>query len=232
MTSANPFENPGAAKVKGRRAVTGNSAVEAADLPDDTATTTPTEDSAIFSDVVRQLPGIPVTLVPSPPVGDNKPRAHDETDDADDVSVEEDSGDVGDDDEDKASSAIWSSPPFPSIEEDWAYETLEYEGHKLGVRIPTSQALTGFTMATGQYVPDLIKQNMVSLFVNKHFSPQSYAFLMMKLMDPDADEFNEETFGSLVRQLVEKAGERALAAAEEKTAAAAKAKKAQKRSSR
>lgn len=114
--------------------------------------------------------------------------------------------------------AEWTAPPFPSIEANWPHDVIEYGGFNLGVRIPTSQALTGFTMATGAYVPDIIKQAMVSKFVQLHFSPQSHAFLMIRLMTPDAD-FDEETFGDLVRILVEKGGEKVIAEAEAKAAA-------------
>lgn len=124
--------------------------------------------------------------------------------------------------------AEWTPPPFPSCEPDWPHDQIEYKGYALNVRIPSGQALTGFTMATGQYIPDHIKQAMVSKFVHLHFSPQSFAFLQMRLMDPDGD-FDEETFGDIVRMLVEEAGKRVIAAAEAK---AALEKKRQKRGKR
>lgn len=117
------------------------------------------------------------------------------------------------------------SSDFPSIEPDWPHDIIEYAGHKLGVRIPTQQALTGFQMSTGAYVPPEIQFNMTSMFVHRHFSPVSYAFLMMRLISPDDTEFTEESFGDIVKDIVERAGKKLLAEAEVK----AKAEKATSR---
>jgi len=68
---------------------------------------------------------------------------------------------------------------------------------------------------------------MSSRFIYNHFSPQSYLFLMMRLMDPNDVEFTEDTFGDIVRLLVEKAGEKlvAEATARAKVTAAQRARK-------
>jgi hypothetical protein len=146
------------------------------------------------------------------PVDDDEPYGH-ETSTVVSESVTTVIEDAPEDDED-----------IPSIEKDWNHETLEYAGHTFGVRLPTSQALTGFSMSTGSYVPELLRQNMVSMFLHRHFSDQSYLFLMMRLMDPDDTDFTEDSFGDIVRMLIEAAGDKITKEIEAKAKAAKSAK--------
>lgn len=251
MTSENPFDKGGAL----RAAVTGNDVVEAADLPDDPETGKapgPEVDIQLVPpldvEVEDEPPAKPNVRVKASSKGKSGPtqiqhsadendvddestgETPSENDDEDAVNAEVvEDGEEPQDAETSTDLAEWTPPPFPSIEADWAHETIEYGGFKLGVRIPNSQGLTGFTMATGQFIPDLVRQAMISKFVNLHLSPQSYAFLMLRLMDPDAVDFNEETFGEVIRILVEMGGERVIAAAEAKAAAEKKLQKKGKR---
>lgn len=223
MTSENPFEN-------------GSVVVDADVVADsDPAAKTPANArSKVSGNGSTQLQPPPVeSAVDDDLAGEKSP---DNADGPLEDLVDAELVDETEDDETKPSDAevadkveLWKPPPFPSIEADWKYETLEYQGFNLGIRIPNSQALTAFTMSTGAYVPDLLKQNMVSMFVHRHFSPQSYAFLMTRLMDPEAEDFNEETFSDIVRLLVERAGEKLIAEAEAKAALEKKQTKRGKR---
>lgn len=240
MTSENPFEN--GAALGGRAAV-----LEDTPAPSDEQLTPPPLE--VVDGVPEPDPEPPTNAAESatartkkptsqvqPPPAENdvdvdlagKTPSENDTDDAVEAEVVDDS-DEPLDAETSTELQEWTPPPFPSCEPNWPYDQIEYKGYALNVRIPTSQALTGFTMATGQYIPDQIKQAMVSKFVHLHFSPQSFAFLQMRLMDPDGD-FDEETFGDIVRILVEKAGEKVIAAAEAKAALEKKNKR--KRSKR
>jgi hypothetical protein len=255
--SVNPFEN-NVTELRGRAAVQGNGAVDAADLPDDPETGEPPEIHGDGSgeklppgdDTLKETVDGKTTVSKSrsaksgpaqlqPPTDDQpvEPKSTGEKPEdkgSDEVVDAEIVDETASEDEpvDAATAEaveVWQPPPFPSIEADWPHETIEYGGFKLGIRVPTGQALTGFTMGTGQYVPDMVKQNMVSMFVHRHFSPQSYAFLMMRLMDPDATDFNEETFGEIVRRLVELSGEKVVAEMNAKAEAEKKARKKGKR---
>lgn len=104
---------------------------------------------------------------------------------------------------------------MPSMEKDWPHDTINFGGHTLGCRLPTEDALTSFSMSTGDYVPENIQRNMVSLFVQQHFSPQSYTFLMVQMMLPDS-QFTRGTFSDVVTKLIEEAGKKLIAAAEAK----------------
>lgn len=211
MTSDNPFENNGALKTA---------------AADDQLSPPPLE-VEIETDEVESVtaPARNGATQKQPPADENDvdddlpgetPSENDE-DDAVDAEVVDDDAD-SDDTETSTELAQWVEPEFPSREPNWEHDTIEFKGFALNVRIPTSQALTGFSMATGEYISPQIKQAMVSKFVNLHFSPQSYAFLMMRLMNPNATDFDEDTFGEIVKILVEKAGERVVAAAEAKAA--------------
>jgi hypothetical protein len=113
---------------------------------------------------------------------------------------------------------------MPSIEKDWPHEKLECLGYTFGVRVPSQQALTGFTMSTGEYVPEMMRQNMVSLFMHKHFSPQSFLFVMTRLMNPDDTDFDENSFNTIIEALIKLSSEKIIADLEAKRAAAEKAK--------
>jgi hypothetical protein len=181
----NPFEN-NVHTLPGRAAVTGNEVVDAADLPDG-------DDG----------PGIY-----SPGDGNEVDEVYGHTSTTtvkESHTVTDDEGTVLDHDEARAT---FDDLEIPSIEPDWDHETLEFAGHTFGVRYPSQQALTGFSMSTGAYVPELLRQNMVSMFLHRHFSPQSYLFLMARLMDPDDTEFDEDSFGAITRALIEASGDK------------------------
>jgi hypothetical protein len=110
-------------------------------------------------------------------------------------------------------------PQMPSIEEDWQHDVIEYNGIKLGVRLPNQQALTGFTMSTGGLLPEMMRQNMASMFVHKHFSPQSYLYMMAKMMDPDDEVFTEDSFNEILELMMTQAGEKIVETIKAKQAA-------------
>lgn len=97
-----------------------------------------------------------------------------------------------------------------TVEPNWEYDTIEYEGDTLGIRIPSQGALTAFTLGTGEFTPDVTRQSMTSMFVQNHLSPRSYGHVFRRMMTP-GDAFDDSKLGGLMRVLVEKASEVILA---------------------
>jgi hypothetical protein len=129
---------------------------------------------------------------------------------------EDDLEDDGDPDEDDDE----DEPPAPfTVEEDWPHDIIEWNGLRFGVRLPSQQALTGFTMATGAYVPEAMRQNMAAVFMFNHFSPQSYHYLMTQMMNPDNEILDSGSFDKIIELLVTTAGEKILADLKAKQAA-------------
>jgi len=217
MTSENPFENS-AIVIQGEKS-------ETTTLPDPPVTNEVTEDD---SEPEKSAGKNGAAQLQPPPIEN----------DVNDESTGENSTETETDDSDETETGENDEPEYDptkpptygiSIEPDWDGDVLEYQGHKLGVHIPKQQALTGFTMATGVYIPDAVKQNMVSMFAYNHISPISYSFLMTRLMNPLDAEFTEESFGEVIRMLIDASGKRILEAIEAKQAAEKKATKRKKR---
>lgn len=85
----------------------------------------------------------------------------------------------------------------------WQHQTLEFLGDHLEVRKPTSQALAAFSLSSSKYVSDQIRNDMTGLFINRHLSPDSYDRVFSRLMDPDDEDYTDETIGLLMRAIVE-----------------------------
>lgn len=92
----------------------------------------------------------------------------------------------------------------------WEHEIAEYEGDWLGIRIPSEGALTAFTLGTGEFTPDQTRQAMTSMFIQRHMSPTSYAWVFSRMMDPD-DTYTDDMLGGLMKMLVEKSSEQIMA---------------------
>lgn len=97
-----------------------------------------------------------------------------------------------------------------TVEPDWEFETIEYDGDTLGIQIPSQGALTAFTLGTGEFTPDLTRQSITSMFVQNHLSPRSYGHIFRRMMTP-GDTFDDAKLGGLMRVLVERASEQILA---------------------
>lgn len=87
-------------------------------------------------------------------------------------------------------------------DEVWPYDELEFEGDLLGVRLPTKQALAGFSLASSKYVSLGVKNDLTGLFIARHLSPESYGRVFSRLMDPDDDAYGVETVGELFNAIV------------------------------
>ena len=94
-------------------------------------------------------------------------------------------------------------PAKPELDPDWPHERMEYMGDDLAVRIPTPQALAGFSLASSKYVPIEVRNDMTGLFISEHLGPETYGRLMRRLMDPDDAEYTTSTIGTIMRAIVQ-----------------------------
>jgi hypothetical protein len=86
--------------------------------------------------------------------------------------------------------------------EEWKYDYLEFQGDKLGIRLPTRQALAAFSLASSKYVSMGVKNDLTGLFIARHLSPESYGRVFSRLMDPDDAEYDVDTVGELFNAIV------------------------------
>ncbi|QPX62139.1 hypothetical protein PBI_INDLOVU_24 [Mycobacterium phage Indlovu] len=86
--------------------------------------------------------------------------------------------------------------------EDWPYDYLEFKGDKLGIRLPTRQALAAFSLASSKYVSLGVKNDLTGLFIARHLSPESYGRVFSRLMDPDENDYTVDTVGELFNAIV------------------------------
>jgi hypothetical protein len=107
--------------------------------------------------------------------------------------------------ESKPAPAVEAAPPAaepPALDPDWEHERLEFYGDDLAVRVPTQQALAGFSLASSKYVPSDVKNDMTGLFLTEHLGPQTYGRIMQRLMDGDDPDYTVETIGQMMREIV------------------------------
>lgn len=100
-------------------------------------------------------------------------------------------------DEDGETVAVTDETAVALVDE-WPYQTVEYANETWEVRKPTSQALAGFSLATGKYVPAQVQQNMVGLFLVNHMSEAAYERVYVRLMDPDDPDFTPDSLGEIM----------------------------------
>lgn len=86
--------------------------------------------------------------------------------------------------------------------EVWPYDFLEFQGDKLGIRLPTRQALAAFSLASSKYVSLGVKNDLTGLFIARHLSPESYGRVFSRLMDPDDTDYTVDTVGELFNAIV------------------------------
>ncbi|TCN51783.1 hypothetical protein EV641_109174 [Rhodococcus sp. SMB37] len=86
--------------------------------------------------------------------------------------------------------------------EPWAHELLtDFYGEDWEVRKPTEQALAGFALAAGKYVPQKLQNDLVGLFIRNHMSEESHEHMYERLMDPDDASFTPATLGEMMREI-------------------------------
>lgn len=105
-----------------------------------------------------------------------------------------------------ASTASTDTAPADTTDEaldpGWEHQRLSFHGDNLAVRIPTQQALAGFSLASSKYVPTNVKNDMTGLFLTEHLGPETYGRIMQRLMDGDDPEYTAETIGEMMREIV------------------------------
>lgn len=89
-----------------------------------------------------------------------------------------------------------------TLGEGWNHDWLEFKGDKLGIRLPTRQALAAFSLASGKYVDLQVKNDLTGLFIARHLSPESYGRVFSRLMDPDEETYTVDTVGELFNAIV------------------------------
>lgn len=90
----------------------------------------------------------------------------------------------------------------PELDPDWEHDRITFAHDDLAVRAPTSQALAGFSLASSKYVDASIRNDMTGLFIVEHLGPDSYGRVMRRLMDGDDPDYDAETIGVLMREIV------------------------------
>lgn len=85
-----------------------------------------------------------------------------------------------------------------AVVDEWEYQTIEYANETWQVRKPSPQALAGFMLATGKYVPNTVQQNMVGLFLVNHLSADSYERIYVRLLDPEDPDFTPDSLGEIM----------------------------------
>lgn len=93
------------------------------------------------------------------------------------------------------------------VDEKWDYETAEFFGDTLHIRVPTTQAVSGLQLVGGKHTPDSVKANIFGLFIKNHLSPASYTRLFERLIDPNDPSYTPAAVGELMGTLVQRAAE-------------------------
>ncbi|AKF14287.1 tail assembly chaperone [Mycobacterium phage Vincenzo] len=89
-----------------------------------------------------------------------------------------------------------------ATDEVWKFDFLEFQGDKLGIRLPQRQALAAFSLASSKYVAMGVKNDLTGLFIARHLSPESYGRVFSRLMDPDDAAYTVDTVGELFNAIV------------------------------
>lgn len=88
------------------------------------------------------------------------------------------------------------------LDAGWEHQRLRFAGDDLAVRAPTTQALTGYSLASSKYVPNDVRNDMTGLFIVAHLGPESYGRVITRMMDGDDEEYTADTVGQLMREIV------------------------------
>jgi hypothetical protein len=98
-----------------------------------------------------------------------------------------------------------AAPPAveePVFDPGWEHQRITFAGDELAVRAPTTQALTGYSLASSKYVPNEVRNDMTGLFIVTHLGPESYGRVIARMMDGDDSEYTVDTVGTLMREIV------------------------------
>lgn len=112
--------------------------------------------------------------------------------------------DVDTKDDEPPSKYKWEDPDLDADSESpWEHERLEFQGDLLAVRKPQMQALGGYQLATSGFMSDEQKTKYTGLFISRHLSGNTWARVMDRLMNPDDPDYDEDTIGALMTEVVE-----------------------------
>jgi len=102
-----------------------------------------------------------------------------------------------------------TAPAAPPAEDDvyvldagWEHQRIRFAGDDLAVRAPTTQALTGYSLASSKYIANEVRNDMTGLFISSHVGPESYGRVITRMMDGDDAEYTVDTVGELMREIV------------------------------
>lgn len=109
-----------------------------------------------------------------------------------------------------------SDIPVWKHEDDWAYDSLEFHGDVLGIRIPNVAAIQGWQLSQSSTNSDAFQLNGSNRLLLRHMSPESYARFIYRLGEPDDPDYDEDTYAEMIDALVTPARERAEADAAER----------------
>lgn len=91
------------------------------------------------------------------------------------------------------------------VDETWDYETEEFFGDTLHIRVPKVQAVSGLQLVGGKHTPESVKANVFGLFIKNHLSPASYSRVFERLIDPNDPAYTAQAVGELMGALVQRA---------------------------
>ena len=83
----------------------------------------------------------------------------------------------------------------------WQHQVISVDGMELEARTPSPQALQAFSSAISSSSPATLRNDMTSLFIRRHLSPESHEKLMEKLMDPDGSGTDERTLSRVLKAI-------------------------------
>ena len=79
--------------------------------------------------------------------------------------------------------------------------TMDVAGEMVPVFAPTPQAIHVFKSAVSKYTPRKTQNDLVTLFVQDHTTPEQFERLMVRMIDP-TDTFTMPMLGEIMRKIV------------------------------
>jgi hypothetical protein len=87
--------------------------------------------------------------------------------------------------------------------QDWPHQWIEFQGDRLAVRKPTTQAIAAYSLSLSRFVAPQIQNEISGLFMARHMSAETYARVMDRFMNGDDPDYNDKTVGELMRTIIE-----------------------------
>jgi len=93
------------------------------------------------------------------------------------------------------------------LDEGWEHERMEFRGDDLAIRKPKKSAVAGVLLVSSKHVRMDVQNDTIGLFIARHLGPISYGHVMSRMMNPDDDDYTDDTVMTLINQLMNLAGE-------------------------